>query len=234
MWTRLSRGGVKHYHDAIAQLPTLKKRVAESQSLYDHILSAETEERKQILGAQLVKSLQVIGYYLDDADHGKLPRRYLNPAQVEEQSQLDREFAEIEIPYDREEVRMVTPRIYYTIKNVPVVLSFRAPVGTEIILSSELGGMFPNQLSKVKIVANDEGVAETYWYSNGEGVGGCQVLYRSAAHHETGEVNIEVKKLHLLDFEALSTVDHQALKHSDVPQNQATTTATQLSTTAED
>ena len=172
MWTRLSRGGVKHYHDAIAQLPTLKKRVAESQSLYDHILSAETEERKQILGAQLVKSLQVIGYYLDDADHGKLPRRYLNPAQVEEQSQLDREFAEIEIPYDREEVRMVTPSIYYTIKNVPVVLSFRAPVGTEIILSSELGGMFPNQLSKVKIVANDQGVAETYWYSNGEGVGG--------------------------------------------------------------
>jgi len=44
------------------------------------------------------------------------------------------------------------------------------------MLFSELGGNFPNDLSYIRLKANDQGVATTTWASRGDGVADCHPL----------------------------------------------------------
>ena len=93
---------------------------------------------------------------------------------------------------------------------MPIV--FSAPEGTEIFLFSELGGEFVNQMSYIKITANKEGVATTWWLSRGDGVAACNIIYRSPEYPAKGFITPYVKSLELMDLETISPVVKQITK----------------------
>lgn len=197
---KVSDGSLVPYQDWIDEANKHTKELERLQGLYAQFLKEGDIDKLKKLRGEILTTLQPIGFFLDDADHSGSRSFQLTKQEAKLQEQLDAEYVEVEVSQTTTSLKLLTPEIYYTFKNIPILVTFQAPEGTEIILSSELGGVFSNKLSKVKIVADDSNTASASWLSYGGGVANCLITYVSAAHNDTGEIMPVVCSPSFFDF----------------------------------
>jgi len=179
-------------------------------------------EEKLKLAAPLLEAIQPLGKVLENADHGTYTMPKLTEKDFALQEKLMNQYNEAPSSDDEGKLKLITPEQFYTLKNLPIPIQFSAPEGTEVFLFSELGGHFPNNLSYIRITADENNLATTAWISIGDGVADCNVIYRSSEYPSKGRITPIVKELTLRPLEMISPVFKETVAQTE---SKATTPA---------
>lgn len=209
-----AKGKTRPFPDIAENWATYQKATTNLAAKYEQFLAAEDSTQKQPLATELLDGLQLVGVVLRNASHGTIPEEVLTEQQVADQERLMQEYNTMASADQEDEVDLVTPDTIYTLKHLPIPIHFTGPKGTEIMLHSEVGGEFPNGYDYIKITTDENGVAQTFWISNGDGVANCQISFRSPALTGKGTLIAIVRELNLLPLTAFSPVAKAAAQQT--------------------
>jgi len=210
----LAAGETRPFPDIAENWEAYQQATSSTAELYKTFLETTDKDEKSRLTTGLLVALQPIGVVLRNASHGVVPEVVMTDALVAAQERLMNEFNTIGYAEDEGQVELVTPDTIYTLKHLPIPIQFTGPKETDIMLHSEVGGKFPNGLDYIKITTNEQGIAQTFWISNGDGVASCQINYRSPALTSKGALIAIVRDLNLIPLEGFSPIVKSALNKS--------------------
>jgi len=202
----IASGKFRPFPDIVKNYSRYTQQVAELVPIYQRWSEMPDSAAKDQLQAKLLHALQPLGYFLHSAEHGDIKPNVLSKQQVAQQNQLDKEYSNTYSNDSLSTVRLLTQDIYYTLKHIPIEIQFAAPEGTEIMLDSDMGGIFSNKLSKIKIIADKNNLATAYWHSFGDAVAMCSIRYKSKSYPGTGIITPIVKQLKLHPLDHLSPI----------------------------
>ena len=202
-----ANGAVRPFPEIVKNWPTYQSKLANLKALHETWRSTSDASEKAKLQARLLTDLQPLGSFLRSASHKGSIAKKLSAAEQDEVKSLAKQYNSV-AEYEGEEdvVTLTSLPSPYTLKFLPTPITFSAPAGTEILLSSETAGRFSNDLSRIKIKANKQGVASTWWISYGGAVSTSTVTYRSASTVGVQTIYPVVQRLEMLDLETLSPV----------------------------
>lgn len=204
-----SKGEVRPFPQVAENWKTYVQNVADLEKLHQNILEEKDEEERQKLTDAFLLALQPLGFLLESATHEGAPIYKLTKSDKAAYDQLESEYyASFDSAKpENGEIQLLSNDHAYTLKGIPLLITLKAPAGTEIILHSELGGEFvSNKSAYIKIKANEKGIAQTHWVSHGDAVGNCPVLYSSPIAVGDGTITHRVVQLKLRPLEAISPV----------------------------
>jgi len=200
----LAAGRVRSFPSIVKNWAVYKEQRETAVTQYANYSAATVAQLKAKYQQDVLRTLQDIGHVLESADHQGAMPNVLTPEQVLEQKSLEKEFKEVSLGRQDSQLKLLTPDFIYTLKFLPTPIHFSAPAGTEIILSSPLGGVFSNRLSKIKLTTNAQGQASAVWFSNANAVGNCLILFRSDKYAGEGVITPVVKSLNLIPLDSIS------------------------------
>lgn len=207
----LANGKIRSFPDIVENWPAYQTQLAKCTTLHQEWTETEDAQVKLQLHTALLDSLQPLKHVLKSATHANARVNKLSKSQQAQQARLDTAFNQVPSletvsPASASQLKLVTSAAPCTLTFLSVPIVFEAPAGTEIILSSTAGGLFANNLSKIRIVADEQGRASTLWMSHGDGVADCEILYRSPAMVGKSMINPIVKRLELMNLTEISPV----------------------------
>jgi len=193
----VAAGDVRLFPNIVANWQTYQAHLEDMKSLVEELNTEVTPARKAEIQSNLLKVLEVVGPYLKSATHEEAERRILDKAEQTTMKQLAAEFNKTDSDgsAESEELRLLTSDHPYTLKFLPIPIQFEAPEGTEIIVSAETGGHFENELSKIRIKADENNRATTWWMSTGDAVSTSTILFKSKKYTGRGVIQPVVKRL---------------------------------------
>ena len=203
----LAEGKTRPFPNVVENWEYYQSQVVSLTTDYANFKATESSVDKAKLAAPLLAALQPIGPWLNNAKHSGPSKVVVSDAKAAEGDQLEERYFSTESAGLEGKLRLTTPESYFTLKHLPVPIQFVGEPDTEVVLYSEVGGKFPNDLSFISIKTDETGRASTSWVSEGDGVATCSIRYRSAElPSKRGRVSIVVRRLSLQPLEHISPV----------------------------
>jgi len=203
----LADGKLRPFPTVVANWENYQSRLTDLKADYARYQATESSVDKAKLAAPLLVALQPIAPWLDDAQHSSSTRKSYTKEDVAESERLQKLFNTTRSAGLDGKLKITTPEVYYTLKHLPAIIQFVGAPDSEILLHSEVGGKFPNNLSFISIKTDENGIASTSWISKGEAVASCSILYRSTElPSNRGKINMIVRQLSLQPLEVISPV----------------------------
>ena len=213
----IAEGKTRPFPDVVANWEYYKSQVSDLKKMYQSYLAEDSSNEKADLTTPLLLAIQPVGQWLDNAEHSSSVQPPVTAEEMAEHKRLQKSYQETELAGPKGKMRIVSPGHFYTLKHLPIPIKFNGPPETEVILFSELGGVFTNGHTYISITTDDKGLASTSWVSEGDAVATCNILYRSNELPDRGRISVQVKRLSLLPLEDISPIaesTEQKLKKS--------------------
>ena len=208
----LKNGKTRAFPEIVENWEYYQSQVVDLAKNYKTYKATESTIEKAKLATPMLASLKLIGPWLENAEHSSLAKVEATDEMVAEINHLRKRYHGVKSLGPEGKMKLITPSYLYTLKHLPVPIQFSGPSETEVVLYSEVGGTFPNGLSYISIITDDNGLASTSWVSKGDGVATCSILYRSTELPERDKINISVKRLSLFPLEHISPLAEVADK----------------------
>lgn len=185
-----------HLHEARPQ--QLKDLHALTLSLRE-INTEANPNQKALLFKAFFAALQPIGPYLEIADPGE---GYANILSEEQQADLTRleaawDAADKDYTTTNKPLQITGPGQLYTITNLSVPVTVKAPPKSIVIFQTFGGGFFSNKLALIEVEANAAGIATAEWISYGDSIGDAPIGVRSKNAAPAANLNITTVQLKL-------------------------------------
>ena len=194
---RLSEGEVTPFPEFREKLPELQAETQRlSQELAD-LLALKPGDPKLLEGSKtLFAALQPIGQYLQDADHAPADVR-LSSTEVTMLRAIEKmDHGPSDAEEEEGELEIVGDSVSYTLLNLSVPITVKAPKGASIFFQTYGGGQFSNGLPLAKVVADKEtGLASLEWSTRGDAVSEVPITISSPNAVNQIEFSIQVVQL---------------------------------------
>lgn len=198
-------GSIDRFAELRSKWPELEKQVTELTAIRQKINADEGDVDG--LTKELYAKLQNLGPYLDSAympDEVVLHMPRLSDAQVAEINRVSDEIqgAESAVADDSggPRMRLLGLNKRFTMLFLSVPVEIQAPPGSTVYFDSEAGGHFlSNDLAVKKVEANEQGIAQVHWISEGNASGeaGVEILSPEAVNRIYLSIRVVDLKLQL-------------------------------------
>lgn len=155
--------------------------------------------KKEALLKAVFIALQPIGSYLEIAEPGKGYTNILSKDQQAELTRLEAAWDTADQDYDTKNLPLhfIGSGQLYTLTNLAVPLTVKAPPLTKVIFQTHGGGFFSNKLALIEVEANNEGFATADWVTYGDSIGDTVITARSASAPPAQNLTITTVQLKL-------------------------------------
>ena len=146
--------------------------------------------------------MQLIGPYLAPADPRSCDLN-LNKNQLAYLQSIEKEKRHTSDDLSKPEMQLLTGEHAYTLHYIPVPVIVKTVPGKPVYFEAINGGHFKQTLGKTsgdglslaKVIANQEGIAEIAYYTEGDATGYMEVIITSPDNSNYKIMSVEVQKL---------------------------------------
>lgn len=201
-------GVAKPFPEIAEARPQHEKEVATLTQSLQAIAAEKDPVKSETLSKALFVALQPIGPLLKYADYVAGYQNVLSPAQVEEYNRLEAawEAAAVNHPPNTRPLTIVGSSQLYTLTHLSVPLIVKGAPNSTILFRAQAGGLFSNKLPIIEVKTDANGLATTFWSTQGDAIAHSPIdLLSPAAPTDGTSFSITTVKLELEPLPSMPT-----------------------------